>query len=33
MNRLETNNKEEFNKIYATIKNSNIELEGIYTYI
>ncbi len=33
MNRLGTNNKEEFNKIYTIIKNSNLELEGIYTHI
>lgn len=33
MNRLGTNNKEEFEKIYKTIKNSNIILEGIYTHI
>lgn len=33
MNRLGTNNKEEFNKIYTIIKNCNFELEGIYTHI
>lgn len=33
MNRLGVNNKEEFNYIYITIKNSNLILEGIYTHI
>lgn len=33
MNRLGTNNKEEFNKMYEIIKNSNLILEGIYTHI
>lgn len=33
MNRLGTDNKEEFNKIYKMIKNSNLLLEGIYTHI
>ena len=33
MNRLGTDNKEDFEKIYKTIKNSNMILEGIYTHI
>ncbi len=33
MNRLGTNNKKEFNKMYEIIKNSNLILEGIYTHI
>lgn len=33
MNRLGVNNKEEFNKIYQLIKDSNLYLEGIYTHI
>lgn len=33
MNRLGTDNKEEFNKIYKMIKNSNLLLEGVYTHI
>ena len=33
MNRLGTNNKQEFNKMYEIIKNSNLILEGIYTHI
>lgn len=33
MNRLGTNNKQEFNKIYEIIKNNNLILEGIYTHI
>lgn len=33
MNRLGTDNKEEFNKIYKKIKENNIVLEGIYTHI
>ena len=33
MNRLGVNNKTEFNEIYKLIKNSNLELEGIYTHI
>lgn len=33
MNRLGVNNKEDFNKIYNLIKNSNLYLEGIYTHI
>lgn len=33
MNRLGTNNKKELNKIYETIKNSTLVLEGIYTHI
>ncbi len=33
MNRLGINNKEELNKVYKIIKNSNITLEGIYTHI
>lgn len=33
MNRLGAKRKEEFNKIYEIIKNSNLELEGIYTHI
>jgi len=33
MNRLGTDNREEFNKMYKMIKNSNLLLEGIYTHI
>lgn len=33
MNRLGTDNKQEFNKMYEIIKNSNLMLEGIYTHI
>lgn len=33
MNRLGVNNKEEFNEIYNIIKNSKMELEGIFTHI
>lgn len=33
MNRLGTDNKEEFENIYKIIKNSNMILEGIYTHI
>lgn len=33
MNRLGTNNKEEFNKIYEIINKSQLTLEGIYTHI
>lgn len=33
MNRLGTDNKEEFNKIYKMIKNNNLLLEGVYTHI
>lgn len=33
MNRLGVNNKTEFNEMYKLIKNSNLELEGIYTHI
>ncbi len=33
MNRLGVNNKENLNKVYNLIKNSNIYLEGIYTHI
>lgn len=33
MNRLGTNNREEFNEIYQTIKNSKLTLEGIFTHI
>lgn len=33
MNRLGTNDREEFNKMYKMIKNSNLSLEGIYTHI
>lgn len=33
MNRLGINNKDEFNKVYEIINNSNIKLEGIYTHI
>ena len=33
MNRLGTNNKDEFNKMYQIIKNSDLILEGIYTHI
>ena len=33
MNRLGTDNKEDFKNIYKTIKNSSMILEGIYTHI
>ena len=33
MNRLGTDNKEEFNRMYKIIRNSNLFLEGIYTHI
>lgn len=33
MNRLGTNNKDEFNQMYSIIKDSNLLLEGIYTHI
>ncbi len=33
MNRLGVKNKEEFNAVYKTIKESNLVLEGIYTHI
>lgn len=33
MNRLGTDNKEEFNIMYEMIRNSNLFLEGIYTHI
>lgn len=33
MNRLGTNNKNEFNEMYSIVKNSNLFLEGLYTHI